>query len=243
MVDSLYRQVGGHVYPALASDLDAQVSLDTLDPAKRRLLALLKAALNAELGGAWTVVSAATRLTGTTPVQDAYPYRPTPQRVQERKAGWPALYLHRAGKASFDEFTVALQRKVQPWQLHYILGPLEIGDAAKLEDALWMAADVVSGVLECGYHPAYESGGMQFGSDQAGIAVARMTGAEVGEALFSQGDNVTYYACLMDLETEEIGRFRDGVATPYDGMSATYHVGGSEGLVPDLMQTDTDDHL
>jgi len=220
MVDSLYRQIGGVKLPAEASALDSEVSFDTLDPAKRRLLALLVAAINAELGGAWTTVAAMTALAGTSPVEDAYPYRPDSQRAQERKTGWPTLYLHRQGRAQYEEHTTVLQRKTQQWQVHYVFGPLQVGDVAKLEGALWIAADVVAAVLELGYHPAYESGAMQFGQDEAGISQARLVGAEVGEAQFAANSEITYYACLMELETQEIGRFRDGIATPYDGSAS-----------------------
>jgi hypothetical protein len=240
MTLSLYRQIGATKLPLDAGDVGSEFSLDTIDPVKRSMLALLVAAINAELGGAWTrVVTTIPQMRGTTPVVDSYPYEPTAQRMTERSPKFPALFLHRSGEANYQGLSIAETKKTQSWSLHYILGPLTVGGIAKLEAALWLVPDVVRATLEEGSHPAYLSGAPQFDEDTGGLTNIGLASANAGEARFSQ-NTPSYYACLMQIQTEELVTGQEGLETPYDGMSATYHLGESGDFLHDAFQTNTD---
>ena len=240
MTLSLYRSVGGYTLPVTAAAIDEDYTLDTVDNAKRRLLALTVAAVNAELGGAWAVVVPhIPEMRGTTPVVDSYPYEPTAQRMAERSTRFPALYLHRSGELQYDELTVNQPRKTAPWSMHYILGPLKIGGISKLENALWIVPDIVAATLDNGGHPAYASGVPQFGEGAGGLRKATLVTASAGTAKFAS-DAPVYYACLMQLRTEELITEQEGTEAPYDGMGATYHVGDGQDMLHDALQTDTE---
>ena len=120
MTLSLYRQIGATKLPLEAGDVGSEFSLDTIDPVKRSMLALLVAAINAELGGAWTrVVTTIPQMRGTTPVVDSYPYEPTAQRMTERSPKFPALFLHRSGEVNYR--TCPLRRPKRRSRGHFTM--------------------------------------------------------------------------------------------------------------------------
>lgn len=244
MTTSLYQGFGGLSLPADAGS--GATTLTALDPARAVLAGLFEAAINAELGTAWTQVTAGTVLDGTDPVEDVLELPPTGPNMKQRKAAWPLLCVYRDGAGTFEQHAIngQVERLIQPWTVDYIVGPLEIGNVRKLGDIFQAVVKVVRLVIRKRGHPAYQSGALQFfpGHGYIGaIDLKSYDGPPHYQARFAGSeDGTVYHAVSMHLETAEYSRDLDGQDGVVDAMDLQVNGGGGEGLIGALVTANTD---
>ncbi len=239
--ESSLETLGGLTLPAVEDSENA--TLASLDPGRDILLALFAAAINSELGAAWTAVTntlgAGHKMQGTSPVQSTLPDEPTEQYLTQVKKVFPLLALHRMGAGTYTQLTLETIRLVQPWKLYYILGPLDVIDSRKLKDACVAVAKIVAIVIRDRKHLAYEDGDLQFFDLFSSIRAVSHEGP--GQAAYA-GDSSTviFWAIEINLETIEKSDYVDGSEADFEALDVTAGVGGSDGVQPELVLGSTD---
>ncbi len=243
--ESLLQSYGGLVLPAVEDT--ANGALTSLDPGRDMLLALFEAAINSELGAAWTAVTnalpAGHRLRGTAPVQDTLPAVPLEQALTQRKSGWPLLCLHRDGRGEFAEYVMERDKLVQPWKLHWIVGPLDIIDQRKILDVGQAIAKVLRLVIRKRGHKAYQSGALQFFGDTGAFSSVELTGYSGPDQAVFGGDksSTVFWAAEADIVTNELSDFVEGSEeSELEALDLTLGVGGGEGILPQLVLASSD---
>jgi len=225
-VSSIYQRQGALSLPVDTGAL-GDSGAATLDPARDAILELLATAITSELGAAFDLLKPSTQLSAASIVQDKLPFAPDAEILQQQKTGFPLLCLARDGEGISDEHTLAYERITQKWALDYILGPLNIADARKLNDLLIAVVKVCQRVIEKGRHPDHENGTdltgrWQYGDAQSGEGGAKLSTIKlstyvVGKARIAQGNDApAYWAASMTLETTET----DGVVSGWSGENA-----------------------
>ncbi|HEU4544359.1 MAG TPA: hypothetical protein VFR23_24725 [Jiangellaceae bacterium] len=251
MTASLAESFGGLRLPVQASDVDR--TLASLDPGRDVLLDLFAAAINAELTAAWAKVRLGLspgHALGALPVSDTLPAMPTVQVMQERKAVFPLLALHRDGRGAYETHLIDQELLRQPWELHYILCPLDTADSRRLLDIGIAISKIVDRVVSRGGHPAYQSGAYAlFGADteSALFGALRVIGHDgPGQAVFAGDEQGTkYWAMTVQLESVEYPSERtDENAGAFDGADYAIGIGGEPaGTIHGLMYASTDPPL
>jgi hypothetical protein len=248
VTQSLNETFGGLDLPVEATDVTD--TLAPLDPGRDVMLALFAAALNAELTVAWRKVTRGfapdAGIDRTLPVADTYPGELTPQAMQARQAKFPLLALHRSGEHTYEQQTLELDLLRQPWELHYVLGPLDVAGTRQLQDILQAASKILRRTVERRGHPAYEDGLEQFFPDgTAPFSSAELKGGQAGPAAFAGDEKGTlYHALTLRLETTEIARAdAAGSYGPFDGTDYDFGIGDGplgEGVIHGLLYASTD---
>ena len=259
---SLYRKLGGLDLPAVVGDAP-DGTLAGLDPGRDILLNLLKAALNAELGGAWGACTTGTPLSGAaTPVMTAIPFIPDANTLLQEKLTWPVLCVYRAEdqEGAFSEFTLSKQQYVSKIAVDYLLGPLTLGDYRKLGDVLVLAAKTIALTIRRGGHPAYKAvsditfpdgstkpnngnavGVLGSWDGGAGFSIIKLQRVMGGQAqLVKANESPKYLALSMMLEVTEISDFSAGYAPQIDGATFALGTGDQTGLIPNLVEAITE---
>lgn len=248
---STYETFGEFDTPVTADQLDG--TLGVIDGGVHVLAELFKAAINAELSEAWPALVGATGgpagvigsnhpLFNTSAVADTLEIEPSRQVMTQRKALWPLLAVHRVEKGVYSWFTTEIQRLTQQWAIHYILGPLDIGDLHKLNKICVAVPKIISMVLrDCG-HRAYQGGATQFfAGSGAHFAYAWMKAHEgPGHARFNDGDDTIYYAVTVTIETAEDLHDKDAAYAEFDGADYSIGVGDDQQIMPDVIDANTD---
>jgi hypothetical protein len=242
--ESLLQEFGALRLPAVENA--SELTLTSLDPGRDILLALFAAAINSELGAAWTAVvdslGASHRLNGTNPVQSTLPAEPTAAILQQVKKGFPILALHRSGTRTFSDYTLERDLKTQPWTLHYILGPLDVIDHRKVAD-IGVAVDATLAlVIRQRRHRAYQDGALQFFDDTcafASIALNSSEGPAAGQ--YGDKDSPLYLAMEMALTTTELSGYVAGSEeSALEAVDLHLHLGSDEGILPDAVLWSSD---
>lgn len=205
---SLYGTAGALIEPFDAADVDdAELTFAAADPAQRLLLDLIATALQSELGAAWGKVVATFPAThplfGKGIVATKHPMTPTPSVVKALGSSYPALFVHRTGKAQYSAHTLHLDKRVQSWQVHWIVGGLANEEQAKIYGALQRVSDVIAQVVRRKGHPDFRSGHTVLATDADGFSGVRIVEAEVGPASFAENEE-TFLASLTVLESTEL---------------------------------------
>jgi hypothetical protein len=226
----LFQRFGDVQFPTAAVQ-NAQL-FSILDPARDKLLALFKAAINQELahsttsvvaGSPWAVVRANTILSNAMPVQDVSYLQPTGDLLKESGWGMPLLCVYRTS-AIHEEFT--LQR--------------EVIERRKLAAMLVGVRSLFTLVVRKRSHPAYQNGTLQFGQGYGGFDTMKIVSSNEGPAQFSdQAGSNYYYAVHLDIETTELDNTIEDY-TDFEGVDLSVGVGGSDGTLPDAVQARTD---
>lgn len=247
--DSMFERLGGLELPVRTAEIDGS-GLASLDPGRDLLLELFAAAINSELSEAWTATCATLpaahpfREAPVTPVRDTLPDEPTEQILRQRVGRFPMLAIHRSGIGRYEQMSLEITRLVQPWTLHYILGPLDIIDQRKLKDACVAVAKIVALVVRRRGHASFQSGALQFfsgdeeepfrGSQFASIRIDSHEGP--GQAAFGgEASTTMYWAMEIKLETTETSGYDPEAEGDLDAMDLTVGVGGDEGITPALV--------
>jgi len=242
--DSMFQTFGDLHLPIDAADV--ATTLEPLDPGLGKLLALFKTAINSEYGPVWHKVVDALPvghpLRASDPVADTLELEPSPSVMQQRKATWPLLCLHRTGEATYERVMLDQDRLTQEWGLHYILSPLDIGDLRRLAPICVAVGKLIRLVIRQRGHKSYEAGELQFFPDKGGFASIALDSQEgPGQASFAGGDNdgPTYYAVSFKLKTTELAYDDLDGYGEYEGTDVSVGVGTGDAIVPDLIQADT----
>lgn len=241
--NSLYERLGGAQFPFEAADVsDTDLTFEPLDPGKQVLVDVLKAAINYELGPAWTKVTNSLGSThylyGTTPVQGTYKHEPNEQVLTQVKKQFPLLAIHRVGKATHSYLSTEKRVREQEWNIHYILGPLADGAWEKLEDVLVGIDSIVDLVVRRRGHTAYSSA-LVFGNEDAYFTRVELVESQFGVASLGE-DGTKFYAMLMTLKTRERSSDVEGRDEPFLGGTITVGVGNATEIRPEFVVGDTD---
>ncbi len=239
--ESLLQSFGKLQLPATQDT--ATNTLASLDPGRDQLLALFQAAINSELGAAWTAVVAGTKLQGKLLCNDLLPSKPTEQALQQRKSDFPLLCLHRDGRGVAEDFTLERDKLTQPWKLHWILGPVDMIEQRKILDVGQAIFKVCRLVARQRKHRAYQNGALQFFGDTSAFASLDVTGYEgPDQAGFAGGEGKTYYwAVEIDITTTELSDYVEGSEeSSLEGADLRLHLGSDEGILPDAVLWSSD---
>lgn len=235
-MDSFWSTFGGSKFPAEELDLDPdKLTFEPLDPQLDNLIGLFAAAIDTELGNAWTPVCAslpvgATLRNSTAPIGTMLKVEPTRRVLSEANCQFPILAIHRSAEAEIESFTLSKESIKQQWQLHWILGQLTAGEAFKLSAALQAVAKIIHLCCKKLSHPAYDSGRIQFGDeDQNLFAWITVTKIEQGAGKFAEEDPASFYGVTVSFETLEYSR-PDYVGLPASGLDGQFNVGGGDEL-------------
>ena len=244
--DFLFLRFGDVQFPA--EDVQNAQLFSPFDPARDKMLAFFKAAINQELGGStttvtatspWGIARAGTSLASVQPVQDVCYLQPTSDLMKEASWGMPLLCLYRTS-AIHEEFTLTREVIRTTWGLDYILPPLPADDRRKLGGVLAGVRSLLTLAIRKRSHPAYQNGTLQFGQGYGGFDVMRVMTSNEGPVAFSEreGGNF-YYAMHMEIETSELD---DTIQefTDFEGVDLSVGVGGNDGTLPDAVQARTD---
>lgn len=241
--ESIFQTFGDLHLPIEASEVTT--TLEPLDPGLAKLMALFKSAINSEYGPVWHKVADALPvghpLRLSDPVADTLELEPNPAIMQQRKATWPLLCLHRQGEATYERVMLDQERLNQEWGLHYILSPLDIGDLRKLSPICIAVGKLVRLVIRQRGHKSYEAGALQFFPDKGGFASISLDSQEgPGQATFAgNADGPIYYAVSFKLKTTELSNDDLDGYGDYEGTDVSVGVGTGTAIVPDLIQADT----
>jgi hypothetical protein len=256
VTQSLYEGFGGLALPVDAADVTT--TLTPLDPARAVLSGLFRAAINAELGPAWTKATAGTPLASSSPVQDVLEIPPTADKMKQRVAGWPLLCVYRDGDGVCEEHTLngGVERLTQPWTVDYILGPVDIADLRKLGDVFQAVVKIVRLCIRRRGHEAYQGGALQFFPGQlpdgdvplfprssllGAVSLKGYSGPPTYQARFAGSDSGTiYHAISLRLETVEYTYDVDGAFPPIEAFDLDVGIGGGEGIVSGLVYASSD---
>jgi hypothetical protein len=247
---SLFHFFGDVSFPVDGDDVTDGQLFSVLDPGRDALLSLFQSAINYELGGdtasvlatsAWAAARASTPLADARPVADVLWTQPHERLMRETSKSFPLLCLYRT-TGEIVEHTIGVDRLVQRWGIDYILPPLDAAHERKLAAVLSAVTKIVALVLDQGCHPAHDSGAAQFGPGSGRFARIRLLSSQEGLASFNNdSDPAPYLACHLELETwEESGLTNDGAFTDFEGVNVHAGVGGTEGILPDLVNASTD---
>lgn len=248
--DSVFERLGDLELPFRASQV-GDTGLASLDPSRDLLLELFESAINSELGDAFQKIRQATgelENFGWLPVSDKLPDEPTEQLLRQRKSLFPLLAIHRSGTATYESFTLEITRLLQPWTLHYILGPLDIIDGRQLKDICVAVAKVVALVIRKRGHQSFQNGALQFSGDHAPDQPSPLTSLRLvnhegpAQAVFGgTGSATMYWAIEMHLESGEISSYvEDGQAGPLDAADLAVGAGSGGEILPNVVLAATD---
>jgi hypothetical protein len=234
MTDSVYRRFGDANFPPDLTD-SPETLFASFDPQLDAMLALFEAAINAELGAAWTLARAGTQLAASLPVQDTLWVQPTKASLRAQSLGFPLLCLARV-TGTHEELSLAKEQVTSTWSLDYLLGPLTGADYRRLGGALGAALKVIQTAIRELGHPAYEDGARQF----AGFNTIGIKSSVMGPAAFGdEGQGVEYFGLHVDLETTETDAALPGSSTDYQGTTYTFGVGDAAEVLPGVIDAFT----
>lgn len=238
MTASFNRHIGLVNIPAAAT-----ATFEGLDPAKYQLLALIKAATNAEFATIWPTIPGP--LFGSCPVQTAIADEPTKDLITSTKISYPALFVWRDGEPRFGNFTLGRRQRTQVWGIEWILGPLEPTHAIHIKNSLQFFAAMVDQICQLGGHPAYPSDyagtflkQTLFDDDGCGFSESTIpaNGTRMGGASFNEdGSPPVYYGCRIMIEATEIA------GTQSSAVNAAPHTGGDFKFTGDAEGDDQED--
>lgn len=246
-VDFLYQKFGDVEFPTL--DVQNAQLFSALDPARDKLLAFFRAAINQEMGGgtnavtatsAWGIARVGTSLSSALPVQDVCYLAPTPDLMREASWNFPLLCCYRTS-ATHEEFSLQRELIRTTWGVDYILPPLPADDRRKLAAMLAGVRALLTLLVRKRSHPAYQNGTLQFGQGYGGFDTMRIVSSVEGPVAFSDqtGGNF-YYAVHLDIETTELDDTLPGTTTPFEGVDISVGVGGGDGTLPNAVEARTD---
>ena len=253
-----YSSLGAQTRPFSAADVDdSNLTFATADPGQGQLMGLFEAAINAELGtttaGSWYKVCASLPsghelYQSITPVANTLELEPTPDIMGTWKSGYPILSVHRTGEALIADHTIERIKRTQPWNVHWVLGPLDVGAQRKLCGALSFIGGVIGQCVKDKSHPAYESGALQFFSQVDTNTLAqphtfgsvKVINSAQGQAAFAGEDAPRFFALTLTLQTVEYGDETLAAYPTFQAMDLAMSVGDGDELIPDLVLVTTD---
>jgi hypothetical protein len=182
-------------------------AVDFLDLQQACIGLLLKDAINAELGDEWRRICGRleddhylNRDPGALPVVHIVDMEPSPAVLGQEFCQWPILAVYREGTPATGQQNIDGESATnQTWAIDWVIGPLDVGDIARVGKFALAVADVVRFVISEGFHPAHQSGvsvtvgifDQLHAKGQMGPGVAQVIGDEKGNG---------YYGISIQLE-------------------------------------------
>lgn len=246
---SLQESIGSLTLPVALGPVSETRTLKSLDPARRIMADLFKAAIEAEYTEAWQQatlgMSEASKISSATPVADVLELEPNGAAMQERQAKFPLLAVYRSGRATRETDTFYADKLRQPWTVDWVLGTADVATAYRFGDMAVAISKLIGRCCFLQAHPAYASGAIQFGPEQGNLSTLQWLGHEgPGQARFAgTADGPVYFAITILLESTETvdvtaGAEPDGI---FEGADYEIGVGGApEGVMPGLVYANTD---
>lgn len=231
-------KLGAGAFPATLDDA-AGKGWATRDPLRETFGALYRDTVNAELGTLWTTVTAGhSTLAGTNPVQAVYELPPSRDLLQQAKVEFPAVFVHRTGRAEFGEHTLHIDKLTQRWMVHHVLGGLNSADERRFGDMLLDASKVMLWALRNRGHSAHQSGAHPFAD--VGLLSLRILAREgPGPAALGE-EGQTYFATSLELETVELSGDDISGLEDFVGADFTFDVGTADELLDGMIVARTD---
>lgn len=208
-------------------------TLEELDPAKYRLRDLIAAAINHEFTPIWErlILPAV----GPSPVMSKFACAAEKELIQSTKIEWPALFVHRHGEPQFSQFSLGRRQRRQNWNVEWIIGPMEPGDAASVDALLTGVMNLVDQVVMTGGHPEYQVHGtfqrqtLFEVTEGCGFTEARVTNAAQGSASFNDdGSPPIYHGCRITIDATELSGPRVTSANAYPHTGADFRMTGDD---------------
>jgi hypothetical protein len=217
----LYRRVGVTDFPFTAAPVLAAGGI--VDKIQEVLLGLFSTAITSELQDAFQAASAPTPLAGSLVVADTWPGLLTPQVMKQRKAGFPLLSVGWLGSAEWSEHTLSIDKVTRKWAVDYVLGPLDVGSAQRLESILHKVGTLLQLTCRNRGHKSFRNGAVLWGSDtDEPISTIWWDSHEAGQASFgSDNESPIYYALSGRITTTEI----DSDLDVYDDLTGASFTG------------------
>lgn len=244
--NSAYQKLGNLSLPVSNADFSDDPSFSLLDPVRDRLLELFTTAINDEFGAAWTIVIAALPSghgLGASPVTDKYPAEPTAELMTERKASFPALFLHRVDEPQFESHTMFADKLIQDWHMHWVLGPLDLEARRRILDLGRSIGFLLKAIERDFGHKSYQDGANQFEPSVGNLMSFEMTGhTQPGAARFDgDEENRTFWATRYTLRTSEIVEDLFDHEAEFQGIDGGVDVSGANhpDVSPDFIEFDT----
>jgi hypothetical protein len=204
---SSYRTLGAFTEPVTVAQVTADKTFTVLDPARDIALDFFAAAINGELGTAWSTVADTAGMTGTTPVTTKWPKPLVTKLLQEEKATFPILALSRVS-SRMHRVSIHESKQLTQWSLDYVLGELGSDGVRKMADVVTVVPGICEHGLQDNCHANYLSGAAVFGpgsSTFTEIQIDPDRDIEYGPAKFAGDDEnaPTYWSASIPLLTDE----------------------------------------
>lgn len=225
---------------ALPTTNTGAATLAYLDPAQDILIALLKTAINNDLGPAWSSAALGTQLSGRNPVASTFPFSPDDKLLLEVKPQFPILCVDRARKQK-KSFTRQYDAYDSTWEIDYILGPLTVEEKRKIGAAIHVVENIVQQICKVGGHPAYAMDGNSVQpaqvltgnqSGNCGFSRFEWESAEAGNASFGEGSPMFWGTRIVCTSTE-YGQITDATANSNAHVGLRHFYGTGTGVAAD----------
>lgn len=220
-------------------------ALTDQDPGRDRILAVVKAALLAELAGRWPAAVDQTSLAGRLPVESAFPHEPTEEFIQTNKAKLPALFVYSAPETTFSDHTLMEKQGTREIAVDYVLGPLKSDEMRRVGDVFRVFSALLSYIVEERGHEAFLAGPGNrprnvLTGDATGFSDLRLRSVATGKAKFSEDSPTTYAAASATLAVQETTE--NGVAgLVFEGGEFSADVEEIEDLIHDDFEIEAED--
>lgn len=203
---------GSTRFPVDPALVGSDVTAAALDPGQDAIIGLLKAAINADLGEAWSRLTQGlsfnhfTRkinLSESAPVNFTIDALPDSGAATQQLFDWPVLAVYPVGSPESFELTMSLEAERQNWAVAYIIGPLDVAWQRKLGRGFCrLVYRSIRRAIWNGYHPAFQSGKRQFFGQYSEIKTLGCDGPGVMELPAKDGV-LGYYGIVVNLQTVE----------------------------------------
>jgi len=245
----LLQRFGDVDLPVVGADVTDGQLFSALDPGRDAMIAMLTTAINVELAGsasavtagsAWAVAAAGTKLAAVLPVADTLYEPPRPGIMRQREVTFPLLALYRT-TAEHNEWSLAREQIIQTWGLDYVLGPLDAAAYRRLAGVMNGVRMLVQLIIRRRGHPAYAGGALQFGPGAGRFTSIAITESVEGPAAWGQVDQGhEFYALSMTLVTSELDEVDTDDAPAFAGASIHLGMGSGSEVLPGVIDARTE---
>lgn len=177
------------------------------DPGLATIIALVSAAVEADIGAAWR--SMVQQLDATSflhesiaPIGSVLTVLPTPQNLTQIKSEWPLLAVYREGTPARAPITIDYPAFTQNWAIDWIVGPLGPDTQRKIGHFWVQVRNSIWTAIETGHHLSFEDGAYQFFGQFVSIMPTGAEGPGVTQEL-SGGKGDGYFGGSVTLESVE----------------------------------------
>jgi len=209
-----------------------------LDPGQDAIIGLLKAAILAECGDAFSALIGGlqtdhflVRKGNGTPVGNTSRLEVTAQQMTQISSDWPLLAVYRQGEPETSQLTLGgYEIETQEWAVDYVVGSLPPADVVRFRPFLIAVDRVIKITLNHGHHPDYQEDVRQFSGQFHALRYKSRMGPGL-QASLGDEQSAGYFGMTCLLETQE--------RSVFDGYAATGEFETDTGYVPEGTGTAT----